>query len=328
MAGFPTKRMRRLRTSSPLREMLSEVVLRKEDLVAPIFVRESGGEAREIPSMPGQYQFSVDRGVQTAQRWYEKGLKAVLVFGIPETKDAVGSEAWNDSGPVQRFTGELKRQVPEMLVITDLCLCEYTDHGHCGALRGGSDGNRRVANDETLQLLARTAVSQARCGADIVAPSAMMDGQVSAVRAALDEHELEDTAVLSYSVKFASNLYGPFRDAGESAPQFGDRRDYQMDFRSPRQAILEAESDIAEGADMIMVKPAGAYLDVLSEVRRRFDVPLAAYHVSGEFAAIKAAAAKGWLDEREAATEIVTGIKRAGADVIITYFAEQLAEWL
>lgn len=312
--------------------MLAGVRLCRDELIAPLFVRAGTGVKREIPSMPGQFQFSPDTALETVRRWADAGIRAVLLFGIIEAdqKDALGSQAWAADTPVQKLTASIKNALPEMLVITDTCLCEYTDHGHCGALRELSTppGRRDVDNDETLALLANVAVSQARAGADIVAPSAMMDGQVRAIRRALDDENFTDTAILSYAVKFASSMYGPFRDAVESPPQFGDRRSYQMDYHAPRQAILEAAGDIDEGADMIMVKPAATYLDVIAEVRRKFDVPLAAYHVSGEYAQIQAAAANGWLDARAAALEVTTAIKRAGADLIITYFAEQLAGWL
>jgi len=329
MSEFPTRRLRRLRTSLPLREMLASVRLSRDQLIAPLFVREGQGAANPIPSMPGQFQFSADTALQTARRWADAGLRAVLLFGVtePNRKDAVGSEAWNDSAAVQRLTREIKGALPQLVVITDVCLCQYTNHGHCGTIidRGG---RRDVDNDATLESLAKVAASHARAGADIVAPSAMMDGQVGAIRSALDNEGFVNTGILSYAVKFASSMYGPFRDAAESTPQFGDRRTYQMDYRAARQAFAEAAADIGEGADMIMVKPAATYLDVIAEVRRRFDVPLAAYHVSGEYAALHAAAGNGWLDLKDAAIEVTTAIKRAGADLIITYFAEQLAGWL
>ena len=328
MTGFPLRRLRRLRSTPALRDMLAETKLSTDNLIAPLFVREGDGVRREISSMPGQFQFSVDTAVETVRRWAGKGIRAVLLFGLPDEKDACGSEAWNDRAAVQRLTAEIKRALPEMLVITDVCLCEYTDHGHCGSLAQRADGSRDVDNDATLELLGKVAVSHARAGADIVAPSAMMDGQVLTIRSALDEAGLARTALLAYAVKFASSLYGPFRDAAESPPQFGDRRSYQMDYRSCRQAALEADADAAEGADMLMVKPATAYLDILADVRRGTALPLAAYHVSGEYAMLKAASANGWLDERGAAMEITTAIKRAGADLIITYYAEQLADWL
>jgi len=328
MAGYPTRRLRRLRGSAALRRMLAGVRPSREELIAPLFVCEGTGVREQIASMPGQYRCSVDAAAETVRRWAGKGIPAVLLFGIPAAKDARGSAAWDDSAPVQRLTARLKRDLPEVLVITDVCLCEYTDHGHCGPLRRRADGTPEVDNDAALELLGKVAVSHARCGADVVAPSAMMDGQVAAVRQALDADGFAGTPILSYAVKFASSLYGPFRDAADSAPRDGDRRSYQMDPRAPRQWMLEAAADVEEGADLLMVKPAAACLDVIADIRRRFDLPLAAYHVSGEYAMLKAAARAGWLDERAAAMEITAAIRRAGADLIITYFAEQLAEWL
>jgi len=328
MTSFPTRRLRRLRGSATLREMLAETRLSPNDFIAPLFAREGEGVRVEISSMPGQFQHSVDTAMETVRRWADAGLPAVLLFGIPETKNAVGSQAWNEDAAVQRLCRKIKAELPRVLVITDVCLCEYTDHGHCGKLVDRADGAACVDNDATLELLARTALSHARSGADVVAPSAMMDGQVAAIRQALDGDGFQDTAIMSYAVKFASALYGPFRDAAESPPSFGDRKTYQMDFRAAGQAIPEARGDLDEGADILMVKPAVAYLDVIAAVRRRFDAPLAAYHVSGEYAMVKAAAQAGWLDEKSVALEISTAIKRAGADMIITYFAEQLAGWL
>jgi len=325
---FPVRRLRRLRYNATLRDMLADVKITQDDLIAPLFVREGQGVQNAIVSMPGQVQFSVDTALDAVRRWVDKGLRAVLLFGIPDEKDSAGSGAWDASAAVQRLAAEIKRACGEMLVITDVCLCEYTDHGHCGAVARRPDGADDVDNDTTLGLLARTAVSHARAGADVVAPSAMMDGQVAAIRQALDEGGFQTVAIMSYAVKFASHMYGPFRDAAESPPQFGDRRTYQMDFRAPRQSGPEADLDIAEGADIVMVKPAATYLDVIASVRREVDVPLAAYHVSGEFAMLKAAAAAGWLDEKAAAMEVTAAIKRAGADLVITYYAEQLAEWL
>ena len=278
--------------------------------------------------MPGQFQFSADVAVETVRRWANLGLPAVLLFGIPESKDAAGSSAWDDGGPVQTLVRLIKTKLPEVLVVTDVCLCEYTDHGHCGTVVSRPDGRAEIDNDATLQALAKVALSHAQAGADLVAPSAMMDGQVAAIREALDAGGFLETGILSYAVKFASCFYGPFRDAAESRPQFGDRRTHQLDFASPRGIISEAQADIDEGADMIMVKPALPCLDVIAELRQRTDLPIAAYHVSGEYASIKAAARAGWLDERAAALEVTTAIKRAGADLIITYFAEQLAAWL
>ncbi len=328
MSEFPTRRLRRLRISATLRDMLADVTVTCDDLIAPLFVRSGKGVRQEITSMPGQFQFSVDTALKTVQRWADKGLRAVLLFGIPAAKDAAGSAAWDSGESVQELTRQIKQALPQMLVITDVCLCEYTDHGHCGPVVDRADGCKDVDNDAALELLGKVAVSHAEAEADIVAPSAMMDGQVAAIRQALDNAGRIDTAILSYAVKYASALYGPFRDAAESTPQFGDRRTYQMDPRTAGQALLEADADVREGADMLMVKPAGAYLDVIARVRRRFKLPLAAYQVSGEYAMIKSAAAAGWLDERGVAMESVTAIKRAGADLVITYFAEQLVDWL
>jgi porphobilinogen synthase len=322
--------MRRLRGNPALRGMLAEVRLDRRDLIAPLFVRDGEGIAQPIPSMPGQFQFSPEKAVETACRWADLGIPAVLLFGVVDSaeKDEFGSRAWAPDGPVQKLTGLIKRECPDMLVFTDTCLCEYTDHGHCGPMVDLPNGCTDVDNDEALALLAKTAVSQARAGADWVAPSAMMDGQVARIRRALDDADLDRTGILSYAVKFASSMYGPFRDAAESPPQFGDRRTYQMDYRCPRQARLEAALDEAEGADALMVKPAATYLDVLADIRKRTDLPLAGYHVSGEYAQLKAAAQAGWIDEIPAMIEVTSAIKRAGADWIITYFAEPLAKWL
>ncbi|MFW6154006.1 MAG: porphobilinogen synthase [Planctomycetota bacterium] len=326
--GFPTRRLRRLRRTPALREMLAEVRLHRSDLIAPLFVRPGTGERRPIPSMPDQFQLSPDTAVEAARRLADLRVPAVLLFGIPAAKDAVGSGAWDPAGPVPEAVARIKRDLPNLVVITDVCLCEYTDHGHCGPIARRPDGTQDVDNDAALDLLARTAVAYARAGADVVAPSDMMDGRVGAIRQALDGEGFIHTAILAYAVKFASALYGPFRDAADSAPGFGDRRTYQMDGRAPRQATLEVALDAAEGADMVMVKPAAAYLDVIQTVRATCALPLAAYHVSGEYAMIMAAAANGWLDGRDAAMEITGSIKRAGADMIITYFAESLARWL
>lgn len=327
MNSFPDRRLRRLRTNQTMRDMLAGVRLSADELIAPLFVREGSGVRNPIESMPGQFQLSVDTALETARRWADLGLRSVLLFGIPEEKDEVGSEAWNDSAAVQRLAGEIKTALPDMVVITDVCLCEYTDHGHCGTLvdRGGMVD---VDNDATLESLARVAASHARCGADIVAPSAMMDGQVQAIRSMLDADGFANTAIMSYAVKFASALYGPFRQAAEGAPKSGNRKTYQMDYRSPMQIHPEAAQDASEGADILMVKPAWTYLDVISEVRQSFDQPLAAYHVSGEFSVLHAAADKGWIDLKDAAIEVTSAIKRAGADLVITYFAEQLAQWI
>jgi len=321
--------------------MLAEVRLSAEELIAPIFVHEALRERREIPTMPGQFQRPISDAADHAASLFRKGIKAVLLFGIPASKDAAGSGAWGRSpgktasgpggpedGVVQKAIRAIRSAAPDLLVIADTCLCEYTDHGHCGPVRALPDGRVEVDNDAALASLSRTAVSQARAGADVVAPSAMMDGQVRAIRTGLDAAGFVRTPILSYAVKFASSLYGPFRSAAESAPKFGDRRTYQMDPRSVKQALAEARADVVEGADMIMVKPAGAYLDVIAAVSAEIDAPVAAYHVSGEYAMIKHAAARGAIDEKQVAMEVISAIKRAGADLIITYFAEALADWL
>lgn len=311
-------RPRRLRRREPLRALVREARLAREDFVLPLFVCAGEGVRREVPSMPGVHNLSVDEIVREAGSAFELGIQAVLLFGLPEAKDETASGAYSEDGVVQQAIRALRRAVPEMVVIADTCLCEYTSHGHCGVVRDGE-----VLNDETLRLLARTAVSQAEAGADVVAPSAMMDGQVASIREGLDDAGFEQVAIMSYAVKYASAFYGPFREAAGSAPAFGDRRAYQMDAANTREALREAELDYAEGADMLMVKPATTYLDVLRAVRDRFDLPLAAYHVSGEYAMIKAAAERGWIDEERVMLETLTSIKRAGADVIITYYARE-----
>ena len=320
--------MRRLRQNATLREMLQTVRLDRRDLIAPMFVRPGAGERRPIAALPRQEQLSPDLAAETARRWRDLGLRAVLLFGIPDHKDSSGSAAWDPSGPVCQAAARIKRAVPDMLVIADVCLCEYTDHGHCGPIYTRPDGVKDVDNDAALALLWRAAVAYAAAGADVVAPSDMMDGRVAAIRGALDEAGFLHIPILSYAVKFASCLYGPFREAAGSCPQFGDRRTYQMDGLAPRQVRPEVALDIAEGADLVMVKPAGAYLDVIQTVRAACDLPLVAYHVSGEYAMIAAAVAAGCFEERPAVMEILGGIKRAGADLIITYFAERLAGWL
>ena len=325
MASFPTKRLRRLRTSATLREMLAETRLSPKELIAPLFVREGDGPQREIGSMPGQFQHSVDTAVETVRRWADVGLPAVLLFGIADRKDATGSAAWDDAAAVQQLCRQIKRALPQVVVITDVCLCEYTDHGHCGPLSEGQCGAVDVDNDATLELLAKVAVSHARSGADIVAPSAMMDGQVAAVRGAMDAEGFANTAIMSYAVKFASSLYGPFREAAASTPSGGDRRGYQMDPANARQAIQEIQQDIIEGADIVMVKPALAFLDIICRAREQFDCPIAAYNVSGEYMMLNAAADAGLLDRKAAIMEMLSSFKRAGADIIITYFAKEIA---
>lgn len=316
-------RPRRLRRTAVVRALVRETRLRPEMFVYPLFVR-SGRHLREpIPSMPGQVHFSPDELAKEAEALRGLGIRAVLLFGLPDRKDAAGTEAYDDRGIIQQAVQAFKAADPELLVITDACLCEYTTHGHCGVMREG-----QVDNDATLELLARVAVSQAKAGADVVAPSAMMDGQVAAIRQGLDREGLTDVAILGYSAKYASAFYGPFREAAGSAPQFGDRRGYQMDPSNRREAEREVALDIAEGADLVMIKPALAYLDVIQRVRAQVTVPLAAYNVSGEYAMVKAAAERGWCDEHLAVLEILTAIARAGADLIITYHAKEAARWL
>ena len=321
--GFPFRRQRRLRRTEGLRRMVRETTLSVDDFIYPLFVSELISEPSPIGSMPGQFQWPVRMMAQEAERLASLGIGAVLLFGIPEQKDAIGSAAWNDQGGVQQAIRAIKAAVPGLVVVTDVCLCEYTDHGHCGLVRNGE-----VQNDETLELLAREALSHAAAGADIIAPSDMMDGRVAALREALDGQGFSDTPIMAYSAKFASAFYGPFREAADSTPQFGDRRAYQMDPANGREALREVELDIGEGADIVMVKPALPYLDVLARVRDQWSLPIAAYNVSGEYAMLKAAAANGWLDERRATLETLTSIKRAGADMIITYHAPDAARWL
>jgi porphobilinogen synthase len=326
-AGFPTVRMRRLRYHPLVRNLVRETRLSVEDLILPLFVRPGRGVKKEIPSMPGNYQLSVDRLVEEVGQAVELGLKTFILFGIPAEKDAVGSSAVHDDGIVQQALRALRKSYPDVLLITDECFCEYTDHGHCGVL-SDHGGRRDVDNDATLPLLAQQCVSHARAGADLVAPSGMLDGMVRAVREGLDAAGFTWLPILSYAAKYASGFYGPFRDAAESPPQFGDRGGYQMDPANSDEALREVALDLAEGADMIMVKPAMAYGDIIRRVKDRFGVPVAAYNVSGEFAMVKAAAQKGWIDERRVTLEILTSIKRAGADIILTYFARDVAQWL
>ncbi len=323
MSGYPDVRLRRLRRTEAIRRLVAETALSPSDLVCPLFVTHGRGVKSEIESMPGVYQYSVDVLPREANEIAKLGIKAVILFGIPQKKDDVGSGAYDPDGVVQQAIRAIKESTPDLAVITDVCLCEYTDHGHCGVVADGE-----VENDRTLELLARTALSHAAAGADIVAPSAMMDGQVMAIRGALDGSSFAHIPILAYAAKYASAFYGPFRDAAGSAPQFGDRRSYQMDPANVVEALREVEQDIAEGADMVMVKPALAYLDVIRRVRDGFDRPLAAYNVSGEYSMVKAAAARGWIDERRSVMEILTAIKRAGADIIITYHAREAAAWL
>jgi len=318
-----TVRLRGLRRSAAIRELVSETSLDPSNFVAPVFVRYGTNVVEPVEGMPGVNRYSVDRLVAYVSKLESLGIKAVLLFGIPETKDEAGSQAYAPDGVVPRAISEIKKSLPSMLVAADVCLCEYTSHGHCGIIRDG-----QVDNDRTIPLLGRAAVAYARAGADVVAPSAMMDFQVRAVRAALEESRMTETLVMGYSAKYASSFYAPFREAAGSAPSFGDRRSYQMSFANSREAMREIEKDIDEGADVIMVKPALSYLDIISKARSRFDLPIAAYNVSGEYSLIRAASAKGWIDERAMVIEVLTSIKRAGADIIITYFAEQAALWL
>jgi len=308
--------------------MVRETELMPSDFILPLFVIEGRATRREVPSMPGVFQLSVDELVKEAKRAFKAGIISVILFGIPKHKDEQGSGAWDAKGPVARGVARIKQALPEMVVITDVCMCEYTDHGHCGKLVKRPDGTFDVDNDETLSMLAQEALCHARAGADIVAPSDMMDGRVEAIREALDSEGFENTAILSYAVKYASAFYGPFRDAAESAPQQGDRKSYQMDPANSREALREVRLDLDEGADMVMVKPALSYLDIITRVREQVDVPVAAYNVSGEYAMVKAASQAGWLDEERVMMEILLSIKRAGADQILTYHAVDAAKVL
>ena len=320
---FPQTRLRRLRQTPQLRKLIRETELNAADLVMPFFVRPGRGVRSEIPSLPGQFQYSIDSLMEPVAKAVEAGVGAVILFGIPDQKDSLGSGAYAKNGIVQESARQIKKKYPDLCLIADLCLCEYTSHGHCGVLKGD-----RILNDETLKLYAKTAVSQAEAGFDVIAPSGMMDGQVSFIRLALDEAGFEMTPILAYAAKTASAFYGPFRDAVESAPKFGDRLTHQMDPSNFREALREISLDALEGGDMLMVKPALPCLDIIREARQRFDLPIAAYSVSGEYAMIKAAAKNGWLDEKKAALELLTSIKRAGADFIITYHALSAAQWL
>jgi porphobilinogen synthase len=320
MSTFPVTRLRRLRRTGALRALVRETRLDVDDFVLPVFVAP---EPLRNASLPALSRFTVDEVVAEAEECASLGLSALILFGIPEDKDEQGSGAWDEDGIVQQALRAVRDRVPQLVLVSDVCLCEYTSHGHCGVLHG-----EEVANDETLELLARTAVSHVDAGADAVAPSDMMDGRVGAIRSALDDAGHESTPILAYAAKYASAFYGPFREAADSAPAFGDRRGYQMDPANVREALRECELDVQEGADLLMVKPALPNLDVIRAVRERFDLPVAAYNVSGEYAMIKAAGAAGWMDERAAALESLTAIKRAGADVIVSYWAKELARWL
>jgi len=325
--GFPTTRLRRLRQSDALRSLVRETRLTPETFVYPLFVCPGEGVRKPIGSMPGVFNLSVDEAVKEAREAHALGVKALILFGLPESKDEAATGAWADDGIVQRATRAIKAEVPGMLLMGDVCLCEYTSHGHCGVVQ--KQGNSyEILNDPSLEILARTAVSQARAGVDIVAPSDMMDGRVAAIRKALDAAGFLNTPILAYAAKFASGFYGPFREAADSAPQFGDRRSYQMDPANFREAMREIALDVEEGADMIMVKPALPYLDVIAAARERFDLPLAAYQVSGEFAMIEAAARNGWIERERVILESLTSIRRAGASIILTYWAKEAAKWV
>ena len=318
--AFPINRPRRLRRTETMRRMIRETRLSADNLIQPFFVCPGRDVKRPVTSMPGVAQLSVDNVVSAAREAHAAGVPAIILFGIPERKDAIGSEAWNDSAEVQRAIREIKERVPGLCVITDVCMCEYTDHGHCGAIVGSE-----VDNDASLELLVREALSHARAGADIVAPSDMMDGRVGAIRSALDQNGFAHVAIMAYSAKFASAFYGPFREAAESAPKFGDRRSYQMDPPNGDEAMREVALDPEEGADIVMVKPALPYLDLIYRVKQEFNVPVAAYNVSGEYSMIRAAGLNGWLDEERTVMEVLTSIRRAGADLILTYFATDVA---
>ena len=324
---FPINRPRRLRQTASLRRMVRETILTTNDLIYPLFAVPGSSVAQEVKSMPGVYQLSVDKIVDEAKEVYELGIPAIILFGIPEDKDGEATGAWHDHGIVQQAATAVKEAIPELVVIVDTCLCEYTNHGHCGYLEVG-DLTGRVLNDPTLDLLKKTAVSQAKAGADIIAPSGMMDGFVRAIREGLDEAGFENIPILSYAAKYASAYYGPFRDAADSAPQFGDRRTYQMDPGNAREALKEVDLDIAEGADMLMVKPALSYMDIIWRVKEMTDLPVAAYNVSGEYSMVKAAALNGWIDEKKVTLETLTSFKRSGADLILTYHAKDAARWL
>jgi len=322
-SDFPVQRPRRLRRLKPLRGLVRETHLHLEDLIYPIFVQEGVGVRLEIPSMPGVYRFSPDTVVEEIKEITDLGIKAVILFGVPPTKDEIGSESWSEKGIIQKTLEVIKKTAPELFVITDVCFCEYTSHGHCGVVV-----NREVDNDLTLENLKKQAVSHAEHGADMVAPSGMMDGMVKAIRKALDEAGFKHIPIMSYSAKYASSFYGPFRDAAESAPSFGDRRSYQMDPANYKEAFKEVYLDLLEGADIVMVKPALVYLDVISLLKENFPVPVAAYNVSGEYSMVKAAEKMGWIDGKRATVEILYSIKRAGADLIITYFAKEIARMI
>ena len=323
MVSFPDLRLRRVREHEPLRKMIRETTLAPSNFIYPMFVTHGQGLRQPIEPMPGCFNFSIDQLTQDVAEAADLGIPGVLLFGLPAEKDPLGTEGYDPEGIVQEAVRAIKKEVPNMMVITDVCMCEYTDHGHCGVIENG-----KVDNDASLELLARTAVSHVQAGADMVAPSAMMDGQVKTIRDSLNDHGYEDVPVMGYAAKYASAFYGPFRVAAGSTPQFGDRRSYQMDPANAREAMREIESDIAEGADIVMVKPAMSYMDVIRRARERFDHPLAAYNVSGEYSMVKAAGVQGWIDEKRITLEILTSIRRAGADFILSYHAKEVSQWL
>lgn len=324
MTELVFQRHRRLRQSAGIRAMVKETYLHKEDLIYPIFVMEGESIKNEVSSMPGVFQFSLDRLDEEVDEVVNLGIPSVILFGLPAEKDAVGTGAYHDNGIVQKAIRQIKARHPQLVVIADTCLCEFTDHGHCGVV----DENERILNDPSLDLLAKTAISQAEAGADIIAPSNMMDGFVAAIRLGLDEAGYKDVPIMSYAVKYASAYYGPFREAADGAPKFGDRKTYQMDYSNRMEAIREASSDVQEGADFLIVKPALSYLDIIRDVKNTFATPIVAYNVSGEYAMVKAAAINGWINEKETVLETLTGMKRAGADMILTYHAKDVARWL
>lgn len=323
MSSYPLQRFRRLRYNPLVRDLVRETLISKNDLIYPLFVVPGENVKKEVRSMPGVFNLSIDKLVEECKEVASLGIPAVILFGIPEHKDETGSDAYDDNGIIQRAVRAVKKEVKNLLVITDVCLCEYTSHGHCGVLKGDE-----ILNDETVDLLVKEAVSHAKAGADVIAPSDMMDGRIGAIRKGLDEAGFKNTPILSYAVKYASGFYGPFRDAADSTPAFGDRRSHQMDIANTREALKEALSDLDEGADILMVKPAGAYLDIIHQVKKLTNVPLAAYQVSGEYAMIKAAGANGWIDEERVMIEAFTAIKRAGADMVLTYFAKDIARYI
>lgn len=318
-----SRRPRRLRVNEGMRKLVRETQVLVDDLIYPLFIVEGQGIKNEISSMPGVFHLSIDNFLKELEGVQKAGIPGVLLFGVPERKDELGSGAYCSEGIIQRALCEAKKRFPELLLIADVCLCEYTSHGHCGVVRDG-----RIINDESVELIVKTALSYADAGADIIAPSDMMDGRIGAIRKTLDKNGFEDKSIMSYSAKYTSAFYGPFRDAANSKPVFGDRKTYQMDYSNKKEAVREVELDIIEGADIVMVKPAMAYLDIIKDISERFDVPVAAYNVSGEYSMIKAAAKNGWIDEKAAVLESVTAMKRAGAKIVITYFAKQLSKWL